>query len=97
MSKRMRRYTISMSIRTLCFIATVVTPSPYRWFFLVGAAILPYISVVVANAGRETVDTPISHITALEIPDSPAKLFAENNSVAKEDFSQQQNKKIEEN
>jgi len=33
----------------------VILPSPYRWFALVGAVILPYIAVVVANAGRETV------------------------------------------
>jgi len=43
-----------MMIRTACFVLTVITPSPYRWFFLAGAAGLPYIAVVVANAGRES-------------------------------------------
>jgi len=52
---RQRKYFISMMIRTLCFILAVVTPSPYRWFFLFGAVTLPYISVIVANAGRETI------------------------------------------
>ena len=52
---RQRRYLISMIIRTLCFLLTVVLPSPYRWFALVGAMFLPYIAVVIANAGRETV------------------------------------------
>lgn len=52
---RQRRYFISMMIRTACFILTVLLPSPYRWFALVGAAVLPYIAVVMANAGRETV------------------------------------------
>jgi hypothetical protein len=33
----------------------VFTPSPYRWFFLFGAITLPYISVIVANGGRETI------------------------------------------
>jgi hypothetical protein len=33
----------------------VFTPSPYRWFFLFGAVTLPYISVIVANGGRETI------------------------------------------
>jgi len=42
-------------IRTACFILTVLLPSPYRWFALAGAVTLPYIAVVVANAGRETV------------------------------------------
>ena len=52
---RQKRYFISMMIRTACFILTVVLPSPYRWFALLGAVTLPYIAVVVANAGRETV------------------------------------------
>lgn len=51
---RQRRYFISMMVRTACFILMVILPSPYRWFALVGAAGLPYIAVVVANAGRET-------------------------------------------
>jgi hypothetical protein len=50
---RARRYFISMMIRTLCFILTVVLPSPYRWIALFGAVVLPYVAVVVANAGRE--------------------------------------------
>ena len=52
---RQRRYLISMIIRTICFLLTVALPSPYRWFALAGAMVLPYIAVVVANAGRETV------------------------------------------
>ena len=52
-SSRQRRYLLSMTIRTLCFILTVVSPSPYRWIALFGALILPYIAVIVANAGRE--------------------------------------------
>lgn len=52
---RQRRYLISMIIRTLCFLLTVALPSPYRWFALAGAMILPYIAVVIANAGRETI------------------------------------------
>ncbi|MEY3094684.1 MAG: DUF3099 domain-containing protein [Actinobacteria bacterium] len=52
---RQRKYFISMMIRTLCFLLAVFTPSPWRWIFLVGALTLPYISVIVANAGRETI------------------------------------------
>jgi len=53
-SARQRRYFISMMIRTACFILTVLLPSPYRWFALAGAVTLPYIAVVIANAGRES-------------------------------------------
>jgi len=52
---RQRRYFISMMVRTACFILTVVLPSPYRWIALVGAVFLPYVAVVLANAGRETI------------------------------------------
>lgn len=52
---RQKRYFISMMVRTVCFILTVATPSPIRWFFLAGAIGLPYVAVVVANAGRETI------------------------------------------
>lgn len=54
-SGRARRYFISMMIRTACFILTVILPSPYRWIALSGALLLPYVAVVVANAGRETI------------------------------------------
>ena len=52
---RQRRYFISMMVRTACFILAVVLPSPFRWIALAGAVFLPYIAVVVANAGRETI------------------------------------------
>lgn len=59
---RMKRYFASMMIRTACFILAVVLPSPYRWMALVGAVTLPYIAVVVANAGRETIRGRASRI-----------------------------------
>ncbi len=49
---RTRRYLISMSIRTLCFLGAVFAPSPWRWILLVGAVFLPYVAVVMANAGQ---------------------------------------------
>ena len=52
---RQRRYLISMMIRTAFFVAAVFTPSPFRWFCVVGALVLPYFAVVIANAGRENV------------------------------------------
>ena len=55
-SGRARRYFISMMIRTACFILTVILPSPYRWIALSGALLLPYVAVIVANVGRETIN-----------------------------------------
>ncbi len=53
---RQRRYLIAMSMRTLCVLGAVLAPSPWRWILAVGAVILPYIAVVMANAGREVSD-----------------------------------------
>lgn len=61
-SGRAKRYFISMMIRTLCFILAVILPNPYRWIALIGAMTLPYIAVVVANAGRETIRGSINRV-----------------------------------
>lgn len=50
---RTRRYLISMSIRTACFIGAIFIPGWPRWVLIAGALVLPYLAVVVANAGRE--------------------------------------------
>ncbi len=50
---RTRRYLVSMTIRTLCFVGAVLAPNPWRWVLFVGAFLLPYIAVVMANAGQE--------------------------------------------
>ena len=49
------RYGISMGIRTLCFVGAVVAWQTIGgwvpWVLLVGAHVLPYTSVILANAG----------------------------------------------
>lgn len=53
---RQRRYLISMGIRTACFIAAVVVAvtvgQGWVMWILIGASfVLPYVAVVMANAG----------------------------------------------
>ena len=49
---RERRYLISMAIRTVCFLLTVVFIGHWiMWVFLAASLILPYVAVVLANAG----------------------------------------------
>ncbi len=48
---RVSRYLLSMGIRTACVLLAVVVQGPWRWVFAVGAVVLPYIAVVLANAG----------------------------------------------
>jgi len=53
---REKRYMITMGIRTACFLIAVVTylsslPVWIAWVFMGGSLVLPYIAVVMANAG----------------------------------------------
>lgn len=51
---RTRRYLISMGIRTACVLLAIFVPGWLRWVFIAGAVVLPYLAVVIANAGRES-------------------------------------------
>ena len=51
-ARRMRRYLITMGIRTACFILAFVAQGWLRWVLLAGAVVLPYIAVVLANARK---------------------------------------------
>ncbi len=51
---RHRKYLISMTLRIICFSAALFTEGGWRWFFFVGAAVFPWVAVVVANAGVES-------------------------------------------
>jgi Flp pilus assembly protein TadB len=69
-SHRQRRYLIAMGVRTLCFVVVVLLtithagPGWLPWIFVVGAVVLPYVAVVMANAastksdGFELMDGP---------------------------------------
>ncbi len=53
---RYRKYLISMSIRIFSFVACIATHGWLRVSFFVGALILPWVAVVIANAGRENAE-----------------------------------------
>lgn len=56
LGQRERRYVISMSIRTACFIGAVVVDSWFRWVLVAGAFLLPYVAVVMANSASPRVE-----------------------------------------
>ena len=69
---RMRRYLVSMGIRTACFVLAVVAIvmlhwTVVGWILVVVAVILPYIAVVMANATRSPRSTYLGTVT----PDNP--------------------------
>ncbi len=41
-----------MAIRTACFIGAIIADGWLRWALVAGAVFLPYVAVVMANAGR---------------------------------------------
>jgi len=57
---RQKRYLLSMSLRTLCFVGAVLASLAgidWLWPFLIaGALVLPYIAVVMANAAANLTD-----------------------------------------
>ena len=54
---RTRRYLVSMGVRTACFLGAVVVGGGWlRWVLIAAALVLPYLSVVFANGGRERIE-----------------------------------------
>ncbi|MDT0453468.1 DUF3099 domain-containing protein [Streptomyces hesseae] len=70
---RQRRYVVSMGIRTLSVVLTVILWNIERYVAigtLVLGALLPYVAVVIANAGRE--NAPSLPGTFVPAPTRPA-------------------------
>jgi hypothetical protein len=62
------RYVLSMLARTACFVGAVFTDGVLRWVLVAGALFLPYIAVVLANAGVQRDPTPPEAFTAGPAP-----------------------------
>jgi len=73
-ARRLKRYLITMAIRTACFILLVVVDAWYRWIFAAGAVFLPFIAVVAANAVMPR--PPSSRVIERARPTRPALLAA---------------------
>lgn len=50
---RTRRYLVSMGVRTVCLLGAIVIDGWPRIMLVIGAIVLPYLAVVIANGGRE--------------------------------------------
>lgn len=64
LDRRINRYLISMAVRTACVVLVFVVPGPARWVFGAGAVLLPYVAVLLANAGDVRPDDgppPVDH------------------------------------
>ncbi len=78
LNARMGKYLVSMAVRTACVVGAVVvgTGTWYFWVLVVGAVFLPYVAVLLANAGgsrrgagpaavdhrRSAIEAPAEHV-----------------------------------
>jgi hypothetical protein len=60
LDQRMGRYLLSMGIRTACVVLVLVVHGPARWVFAVGAIVLPYVAVVMANSRGSRREGPVA-------------------------------------
>ncbi len=73
---RQRRYVISMAIRTACFLLAVVSIGHwFMWVFVAASFVLPYVAVVMANAGSAADPEELTAIDlagdARQLPEGP--------------------------
>jgi Protein of unknown function (DUF3099) len=71
----MRRYLLSMGIRTACFVLAVIALGVLHWAvvgwtLVIAAVILPYIAVVIANAKRPRGTTDLGPMTQNRMKDN---------------------------
>lgn len=80
-SGRTKRYLISMGIRTACVLAAIIVPGWPKWIFIAGAVVLPYLAVVIANAGHESDEPGAVGVTPIALPNqNQARAEAQRNS-----------------
>lgn len=71
-ARRMRRYLFQMGFRVVCFLGAYLASGWLRWSLVVIAVVIPYIAVILVNAGRDKVSYDTSTVT----PGDPKQLPA---------------------
>lgn len=66
---RTKRYLMTMGVRMGCFALAIMLPPPWRWIFAVGAVVLPYVAVVLANVGSTRMSRGVDEV--VEAPALP--------------------------
>lgn len=74
-ARRTHRYLLQMGIRVVCFALAVLlwhrVPAWVSFALIIAAAVLPYIAVILANAGRERPDAAIEIVDPRVIGSGP--------------------------
>jgi predicted tellurium resistance membrane protein TerC len=71
---RVIRYSVAMGIRMVCLVLAVVIPDWWRIIPIIGALVLPYVAVVVANNAGRVSNARVARPGALQrrVPDEDA-------------------------
>jgi hypothetical protein len=69
-ARRMRRYLFQMGFRVVCFLGAYLASGWLRWTLVVFAVVIPYIAVILVNAGRDRVQ----YDTHAVVPEAPRQL-----------------------
>jgi hypothetical protein len=69
-ARRTRRYLMQMGFRVVCFIGAYFASGWLRWTMVAIAVVIPYVAVILVNAGRDKV----RYDTSAMVPDTPKEL-----------------------
>ncbi|QAY70795.1 DUF3099 domain-containing protein [Xylanimonas protaetiae] len=69
-ARRMRRYLFQMGFRVVCFWGAYLASGWLRWTLVAIAVVIPYIAVILVNAGRDRVQ----YETSAVVPEGPKEL-----------------------
>ena len=87
MSQRIRRYTVTMAFRTVCFLVAVIFAHGWlQWTLFAGAVFLPYIAVLFANqANQKGMQRPVRRGAledARQLTTGPSAAYVEGEVIA---------------
>ncbi len=68
---RMIRYSVAMGIRMVCIVIVIIVPDWWRLLPAIGAIVLPYFAVVIANNAGRRVSGPVARPGSI-VPVAPA-------------------------
>jgi len=68
----MRRYLFQMGFRVVCFLGAYVASGWLRWSLVVCAVVIPYVAVILVNAGRDKAEPATSAVTPAVPTELPA-------------------------
>ena len=70
-ARRTKRYLIQMGIRLVCFLGAVIVHGWFSFVLIAAAIVLPYVAVLLVNAGRDQKTYDVSPMERLQVDTAP--------------------------